>query len=114
MILEPGGVAKSISNLETTMRRVNQEEASRSSNDYVAGEKTTLLLFSAGGEEQRACPLNLVTRLEDLDASTFEMTQRGASGSCHVWIAVPHTLQASVSGTAPGGMGSVVIVALPD
>lgn len=77
MILDPGGVAKSISNLETTMRRVNQEEASRSSNDYVAGEKTTLLLFSAGGEEPRACPLNLVTRLEDLDASTFEMTQRG-------------------------------------
>jgi hypothetical protein len=35
------------------------------------------LLFSAGGSEPRACPLSLVTRLEDLDASTIEMTSRG-------------------------------------
>jgi two-component system, chemotaxis family, sensor kinase CheA len=39
--------------------------------------KVSLLLFSAGGAEPRACPLSLVTRLEDLDASTIEMTSRG-------------------------------------
>jgi two-component system chemotaxis sensor kinase CheA len=39
--------------------------------------KVSLLLFSAGGSEPRACPLSLVTRLEDLDASTIEMTSRG-------------------------------------
>lgn len=37
----------------------------------------SLLLFRAGGAEPRGCPLSLVTRLEDLDATTFESTHRG-------------------------------------
>ncbi len=74
MILDPNGVAKSVAGVESTMRQARQEEAGQDARD---GEKMSLLLFRAGGAEPRACPLSLVTRLEDLDASTFEMTQRG-------------------------------------
>jgi two-component system chemotaxis sensor kinase CheA len=73
MILDPNGVAKSVAGIEGQIRRIAQDELVKPA----GGEKMSLLLFSAGGSEPRACPLSLVTRLEDLDASTFEMTQRG-------------------------------------
>jgi two-component system chemotaxis sensor kinase CheA len=76
MILDPNGVAKSVASVENTMRRVSAEEAARAAGE-AEGEHMSLLLFNAGGAEPRACPLSLVTRLEDLDATTFEMTQRG-------------------------------------
>jgi two-component system chemotaxis sensor kinase CheA len=73
MILDPNGVAKSVAGIEGEMRRNGQEELAKTT----GGEKVSLLLFRAGGAEPRACPLSLVTRLEDLDAATFETTQRG-------------------------------------
>jgi two-component system chemotaxis sensor kinase CheA len=73
MILDPAGVAKSVAGIERSSREVEAAQASH----QAEGEKMSLLLFSAGTSEPRACPLSLVTRLEHLDASTFEMTQRG-------------------------------------
>jgi two-component system chemotaxis sensor kinase CheA len=73
MILDPNGVAKSVAGIEGQMRRTAHEEMAKAA----GGEKMSLLLFSAGGPEPRACPLSLVTRLEDLDAAKFETTQRG-------------------------------------
>lgn len=37
----------------------------------------SLLVFSAGSAEPKACPLSLVTRLEEIDADRIEMTNRG-------------------------------------
>jgi two-component system, chemotaxis family, sensor kinase CheA len=75
MILDPNGVARSIAQADSAVRRATQD--AETSGEARKGERMSLLLFRAGGEEPRACPLNLVTRLEDLDATTFEMTHRG-------------------------------------
>jgi two-component system chemotaxis sensor kinase CheA len=71
MILDPNGVAKEGSAIEGAPQAEAAAEATSSVND----DKMSLLLFRAGGEEPMACPLSLVTRLEDLDADTFERSQ---------------------------------------
>lgn len=77
MILDPNGVAKSVVGAERSTRKEAAELAAREEAAQT-GEQMSLLLFRAGGDEPRACPLSLVTRLENLDATTFERTQRGA------------------------------------
>ena len=79
MILDPNGVAKSVSGAERAISRAADEAAAASAlaAAKAEGERTSLLLFSAGSPEPRACPLSLVTRLEELDASSFEVTSRG-------------------------------------
>jgi two-component system chemotaxis sensor kinase CheA len=78
MILDPNGVSRSVANVERNVNRPLDEHSRASAAAAKATEhKVSLLLFSAGGAEPRACPLSLVTRLEDLDASTIEMTSRG-------------------------------------
>ncbi|MFT3724133.1 MAG: chemotaxis protein CheW [Hyphomonadaceae bacterium] len=76
MILDPNGVSKSVATAERNVNRLLDEQ-NAAAPAQPAAERTSLLLFSAGGEEPRACPLSLVTRLEELDASTFEPTARG-------------------------------------
>ena len=78
MILDPNGISRSVSNVERNVSRLLDEQ-SRADAAAAQGKdhKVSLLLFAAGGAEPRACPLSLVTRLEDLDASTIEMTSRG-------------------------------------
>jgi two-component system chemotaxis sensor kinase CheA len=78
MILDPNGVSRSVANVERSVNRLLDEQSRAAAAAAKASEhKVSLLLFSAGGSEPRACPLSLVTRLEDLDASTIEMTSRG-------------------------------------
>lgn len=79
MILDPNGVSRSVANVERSVNRLLDEQtrAAAAASAVQPPEKVSMLLFSAGGSEPRACPLSLVTRLEDLDASTFEMTSRG-------------------------------------
>ncbi len=76
MILDPNGVSRSVSNVERSVSRLLDEQA-----QAAAATPTTppvsLLLFSAGGAEPRACPLSLVTRLEEIDATSIENTSRG-------------------------------------
>lgn len=71
MILDPNGVAKEVSSIEG----VNQAATAETTEEGIMDDKMSLLLFRAGGEEPMACPLSLVTRLEDLDAETFERSQ---------------------------------------
>ena len=71
MILDPNGVAKEVSSIEGVTQTAETEEEAESVRD----DKMSLLLFRAGGDEPMACPLSLVTRLEDLDAETFERSQ---------------------------------------
>ncbi|RYZ13722.1 MAG: hybrid sensor histidine kinase/response regulator [Alphaproteobacteria bacterium] len=79
MILDPNGVAKSVSGADRAASRAMEDAAARSAGaaSKGEGERTSLLLFTAGTTEPRACPLSLVTRLEEFDASTFEKTARG-------------------------------------
>lgn len=78
MILDPNGISRSVANVERSVNRLLDEQSRAAAAAAKASEhKVSLLLFSAGGAEPRACPLSLVTRLEDLDASTIEMTSRG-------------------------------------
>jgi two-component system chemotaxis sensor kinase CheA len=79
MILDPNGISRSVANVERNVNRLldEQSRADAAAAAQAVDHKVSLLLFSAGGTEPRACHLSLVTRLEDLDASTIEMTGRG-------------------------------------
>ncbi|MEQ1783748.1 MAG: chemotaxis protein CheW [Hyphomonadaceae bacterium] len=80
MILDPNGISRSVANVERSVNRLLDEQLRAAAAEKAAKETQTrmsMLLFTAGGSEPRACPLSLVTRLEEIDASTFEMTSRG-------------------------------------
>lgn len=76
LILDPNGISRQVSRTGATERAADKLDAA---NDDLgsAGDAMGLLLFQSGEGSPRACPLSLVTRLEDLDATTFERTQRG-------------------------------------
>lgn len=71
MIVDPGGLAQS-----AAARSAEAEEDSRASHEEVrhavAEERTSLLLFRAGGRNLKAVPLALVTRLEELEVARIE------------------------------------------
>ncbi len=67
MILDPNGIAASTG--QGTMSAT--EEAATEMVAY-GEEKTTLLIFRAGGDELKAVPLALVARLEEIDMETTE------------------------------------------
>lgn len=76
MILDPMGLARLAAFDTTNANNAAQMESdvkSRQANN----DRQSLLVFSAGGAEPKACPLSLVTRLEELDISRFEVTNRG-------------------------------------
>jgi len=71
MILDPNGLAQ-----ETAME-ADEQESSAAAEDVSGADamaRQRLLLVRAGGEEPKAVPVSLITRLEDFDASTIEMT----------------------------------------
>lgn len=71
MILDPGGVAKVTG--ETSLSDASEEqkvEATQSNSEV----KTSLLLFTAGQNSQKAVPLSLISRLENIDLATIERT----------------------------------------
>ncbi|MCU0882030.1 MAG: hybrid sensor histidine kinase/response regulator [Hyphomonadaceae bacterium] len=72
MIVDPASVAKAAGVSEQRVDEPEAIDAAAVAKRKAAEEKTSMVLFKAGGEEPRAVPLSLVTRLEDLDAATFE------------------------------------------
>jgi two-component system chemotaxis sensor kinase CheA len=69
MIIDPASVARSVGETE---QQSDEDKAAKAAVRKAKDETTALILFKAGGEEPKAVPLSLVTRLEDLDAATFE------------------------------------------
>jgi len=69
MIIDPGAVYRGVGQaeevVEETIEAVQKKRGQRP-------ETTSMILFQAGGEHPKAVPLSLVTRLEELDATTFE------------------------------------------
>jgi len=73
MILDPNGIATAAGQMDATDATMERDSAALSTTD----EKTSLLVFRAGGDELKAVPLALVARLEEVDMATAE-TSHGA------------------------------------
>jgi two-component system chemotaxis sensor kinase CheA len=77
MIVDPNGMARAIGN--SAVSRIAAEEASANVNlsrvsDFEDEGQTSLLVFRAGSPQPKAVPLSLVTRLEEIDATTIELS----------------------------------------
>ncbi len=69
MILDPTGIAKSSGEIDAAESRDKAEEETHVSE---RGRKTALLLFAAGDETPKAVPLELVSRLEEVNTGDIE------------------------------------------
>lgn len=76
MILDPNGIARLAAFDTSKSSNQNIVEETKKLRDQ-GEQKTSLLVFSAGTKEPKACPLSLVTRLEEIETDRFEMTNRG-------------------------------------
>jgi two-component system chemotaxis sensor kinase CheA len=72
MIIDPNGVAESFGHEVTS--QFDAEEAANSQPVTAAEQKTSLLVFRAGSAQPKAVPLALITRLEEVDAHTIELS----------------------------------------
>jgi two-component system chemotaxis sensor kinase CheA len=103
MIIDPNGIARSVGT-STTANAAAEEEAAPQ--HRAANENTTsLLVFRAGSSEQKAVPLSLVTRLEEIDAKKIE-TSNGRSlvqyrGQLMPLVRVNDAVQIRTEGTQP-------------
>lgn len=68
MIVDPNGVARSLG-VEALAELQPAEDAVE-----IAADKTSLLVFRAGGREPKAVPLSLVTRIEEIDVARVEIS----------------------------------------
>ncbi len=69
MILDPNGIATAAGQVQMGSDRAGETAASGTASSE---EKTSLLIFRAGGEELKAVPLALIARLEEIDCKTVE------------------------------------------
>jgi two-component system, chemotaxis family, sensor kinase CheA len=69
MIIDPASVFQSVGASEEVVEEIPQatQVAVKSGSDV-----TSMIVFRAAGDQPKAVPLSLVTRLEELDAGTFE------------------------------------------
>jgi len=71
MILDPNGIAAAIG--ETMAAETATEDAAAiKAQERAAAERMAILVFRAGSHEQKAVPLALVARLEEIDVNTIE------------------------------------------
>jgi len=68
MILDPNGIASASSAAAVAETTAVTDDVHHAR----SGERTALLLFTAGGPEPRAVPLSLVARLEEVDVGQIE------------------------------------------
>lgn len=68
MILDPAGIAKATGEVETS----NAKSDAMADTQSDGKEKTSLLLFRAGGGAPKAVPLSLVARLEEINLEDVE------------------------------------------
>ena len=69
MILDPNGIATAAGQVQMGGDRAGESTAASTA---TTDEKTSLLIFRAGGEELKAVPLALIARLEEVDCKTVE------------------------------------------
>ncbi len=71
MILDPAGIGKDVGVFAD--RRQDRVEKSKTVSEHVE-PFTSLLVFRSGGQNYRAVPLELVTRLEEIDGAKIEIS----------------------------------------
>jgi len=71
MILDPNGIAASIGDASMSH---DQNSAADTAQASAQDDRVALLLFRAGGEAPKAVPLALVARLEEVDATSIEVS----------------------------------------
>lgn len=69
MILDPAGIAKATGEIDTLDHRANEKSKDIHSEN---SQKTALLLFAAGNSAPKAIPLELISRLENIDCNRIE------------------------------------------
>jgi two-component system chemotaxis sensor kinase CheA len=73
MIVDPNGIAHALGS--TASAQMAQAATESAATENVADEQSTsLLVFRAGSAQPKAVPLALVTRLEEVDARTIELS----------------------------------------
>ncbi|MDX2095308.1 MAG: chemotaxis protein CheW [Alphaproteobacteria bacterium] len=72
MILDPNGLAKSLGNLEGAGKEDEDAQAAAATREKLA----SFLIFKAGAGAPKAVPLELVSRLEVIEASSVELSGR--------------------------------------
>lgn len=74
MILDPNGIA---SEANEAMSDIADQSGIEEEDGLVSNidEKEAILLFRAGGDTKRAVPLSLVSRLEEVDVSSIEVSE---------------------------------------
>ncbi|MFN4281518.1 MAG: chemotaxis protein CheW [Alphaproteobacteria bacterium] len=70
MILDPHGIADSLGNAQ-----LEETQAAETAKLHTSETTASFLLFRAGGQEVKAIPLGLVTRIERVPAASAEYTQ---------------------------------------
>ena len=70
MILDPSGLSGAAGQIESADAESSQDR--RASSDGLGGDQASFLLFRTGGGELKAIPLELVSRIESLEAATIE------------------------------------------
>lgn len=68
MIIDPNGIARHVG----AVNEIEHAQSSSKSIENSTSKKTSMLLFYAGGTEPKAVPLNLVTRLEEIQPEKIE------------------------------------------
>lgn len=72
MIIDPAAISKAVGETEDHSDEI--ETKSKADAAKQRDERTSLIIFRAGSPDPKAVPLGVVTRLEELDASTFEQS----------------------------------------
>jgi two-component system, chemotaxis family, sensor kinase CheA len=72
LIIDPNGVLHAIGLAETARRGAEEQREAQSEVQDAATE--SMLVFRAGSPNPKAVPISLVTRLEEIDARTIEMS----------------------------------------
>jgi len=75
MIVDPNGIVQALGGTVATQLAAAEAAAlARAERKTVKDAATSLLLFRAGSPQQKAVPLALITRLEEIDARTIELS----------------------------------------
>jgi two-component system, chemotaxis family, sensor kinase CheA len=69
MILDPNGLSSITSQIDSAESRTDERDGSAAG---AAGDQSSFLLFRAGGQELKAIPLELVSRIEEIPVASIE------------------------------------------
>jgi two-component system chemotaxis sensor kinase CheA len=104
LIIDPNGLLQAIGMSETARRAAEEGEEARAPQPADATTES-MLVFRAGSPNPKAVPISLVTRLEEIDAATIEMSSGRPlvqyRGQLMPLVPVNDDVRVKTSGTQP-------------